>query len=29
MTDRVACYLHIDDAQELFVLEGRVPTKLL
>ena len=24
MTDRVACYLHIDDAQELFVLEGRV-----
>ena len=22
-TDRTACYLHIDDAQELFVLEGR------
>ena len=24
VTDRVACYLHIEDAQELFVLEGRV-----
>ena len=24
VTDRVACYLHIDDAQELFVLDGRV-----
>ncbi len=24
ITDRVACYLHIADAQELFVLEGRV-----
>ena len=24
VTDRVGCYLHIDDAQELFVLEGRV-----
>ena len=24
ITDRVACYLHIDDVQELFVLEGRV-----
>ncbi|MCY4552980.1 MAG: ABC transporter permease [Candidatus Poribacteria bacterium] len=24
ITDRVACYLHIDDAQELLVLEGRV-----
>ena len=23
-TDRTACYLHIEDAQELFVLEGRV-----
>ena len=23
-TDRVACYLHIEDAQELFVLEGRI-----
>ena len=23
VTDRVACYLHIEDAQELFVLEGR------
>ena len=23
-TDRVACYLHIEDAQELFVLAGRV-----
>ena len=23
VTDRVGCYLHIDDAQELFVLEGR------
>ena len=24
ITDRVACYLHIEDAQELLVLEGRV-----
>ena len=24
VTDRVACYLHIEDAQELFVLEGRI-----
>lgn len=24
ITDRVACYMHIEDAQELFVLEGRV-----
>ena len=24
ITDRVACYLHIEDAQELFVLDGRV-----
>ena len=24
ITDRVACYLHIADAQELFVLDGRV-----
>ena len=24
VTDRVACYLHIEDAQELFVLDGRV-----
>ncbi len=24
ITDRVACYLHIEDAQQLFVLEGRV-----
>ena len=24
ITDRVACYLHIKDAQELFVLDGRV-----
>ena len=24
ITDRVTCYLHIEDAQELFVLEGRV-----
>ena len=24
VTDRVACYLHIEDAQELLVLEGRV-----
>ena len=24
ITDRVTCYLHIDDVQELFVLEGRV-----
>ena len=23
-TDRVACYLHIEDAQELFVLDGRI-----
>ncbi len=24
ITDRITCYLHIEDAQELFVLEGRV-----
>ncbi len=24
VTDRIACYLHIEDAQELFVLEGRI-----
>ena len=24
VTNRVACYLHIEDAQELFVLEGRI-----
>ena len=24
VTDRVACYLHIEDAQELFVLDGRI-----
>ncbi len=24
ITNRVACYLHIDDVQELFVLEGRI-----
>lgn len=24
ITDRVACYMHIEDAQELFVLQGRV-----
>ena len=24
VTDRVTCYLHIEDAQELFVLDGRV-----
>ena len=24
ITDRIACYLHIEDAQELLVLEGRV-----
>ncbi len=24
ITNRIACYLHIDDVQELFVLEGRV-----
>ena len=24
VTDRTACYLHIEDAQELFVLDGRV-----
>ena len=24
ITDRVTCYLHIEDAQELFVLDGRV-----
>ncbi len=24
ITDRITCYLHLEDAQELFVLEGRV-----
>ena len=29
ITDRVGCYLHIDDAQELLVLEASVSMRLL